>query len=321
MRYGVPYTGSKNGIAKWVLSNLPRAKNFVDVFARGCAITHAALLSGKYENFIANDLSPAPQLFLDAIHGKYRNEKRWISREDFFRLKDTDAYVKYCFSFGNNGTSYAYGKSEKQKEALHYAIVFDDWVRFDKLLPDFSDVCRQTVQGMTDITERRHKICYLVKIQMAHLQRLQRLQNLERVENLQALQNLQNLTISKSDYRRILIPQDAVIYCDPPYIGTDCRYGYSIDGMNSKYGRNVDYEEFYQWCERQENLVVVSEYTMPKDRFVRVAMKEKRQTLSATANSKIKEEGLYVPRAQEAMYWRMMNDEPMNEFYERRATV
>ena len=288
-----------------MIDNLPRAKNFVDVFAGGCAITHAALLSGKYENFIANDLSPAPQLFLDAIHGKYRDEKRWISREDFFRLKDTDAYVKYCWSFGNNGLTYAYGKVEKEKEALHYAIMFDDWERFDKLLPDFSDVCKRAVDGMTDITDRRHKICYLIKTQIAHLERLQ------------SLQSLQSLTISKSDYRRILISQDAVIYCDPPYIGTDCRYGYSVDGMNSKYGRNVDYEEFYQWCERQENLVVVSEYTMPKDRFVRVAMKEKRQTLSATANNKIKEEGLYVPRAQEAMYWRMMKDEPMNEFYER----
>ena len=64
-------------------------------------------------------------------------------------------------------------------------------------------------------------------------------------------------------------------------------------------------------------MVVVSEYTMPKDRFVRVAMKEKRQTLSATANNVIKEEGLYVPRVQEAMYWRMMEDEPCKEFYER----
>ena len=35
MRYGVPYTGSKNGIAKWVIDNLPRAKNLIDVFAGG----------------------------------------------------------------------------------------------------------------------------------------------------------------------------------------------------------------------------------------------------------------------------------------------
>ena len=272
MRYGVPYTGSKNGIAKWVIDNLPRAKNFVDVFAGGCAITHAALLSGKYENFIANDLSPAPQLFLDAIHGKYRDEKRWISREDFFRLKDTDAYVKYCFSFGNDGQTYMYGKGiEPWKKALHYAIVYDDKRLIAELLQ----------------RPELHRGC-------------------ESLERLHRLQSLERLTVTKSDYRRILIPQDAVIYCDPPYIGT-----------TSKYGNSVDYEEFYQWCERQGNLVVVSEYTMPKDRFVRVAMKEKRQTLSATANNKVKEEGLYVPRAQEDLYWMMIYGDPVNEFYER----
>ena len=290
MRYGVPYTGGKNGIAKWVVDNLPRAKNFVDVFAGGCAITHAALLSGKYENFIANDLSPAPQLFLDAIHGKYRNEKRWISREDFFRLKDTDAYVKYCFSFGNDGQTYMYGKDiEPWKKALHYAIVYDDKRLIAELLQ------RPELHRGCESLGRLH--C---------LQSLGRLHRLQSLERLHRLQSLKNLKITKSDYRRVFIPEDAVIYCDPPYIGT-----------TNEYGNNVDYEEFYQWCERQENLVVVSEYTMPKDRFVRVAMKEKRQTLSATANNKIKEEGLYVPRAQEAMYWRMMNDEPMNEFYER----
>ena len=281
MRYGVPYTGSKNGIAKWVIDNLPRAKNFVDVFAGGCAITHAALLSGKYENFIANDLSPAPQLFLDAIHGKYRDEKRWISREDFFRLKDTDAYVKYCFSFGNDGQTYMYGKGiEPWKKALHYAIVYDDKRLIAELLqrPELHRGCES-------------------------LERLHRLQSLERLHRLQSLENLK---ITESDYRRVFIPEDAVIYCDPPYINT-------ID----KYKNPINHEEFYQWCERQENLVVVSEYTMPKDRFVRVSVKEKRQTLSATANNKVKEEGLYVPRAQEDLYWHVMEDEPMNEFYER----
>ena len=47
MRYGVPYQGSKNKICKWVIDNLPSGKVFVDLFAGGCAVTHAAMLSGK----------------------------------------------------------------------------------------------------------------------------------------------------------------------------------------------------------------------------------------------------------------------------------
>ena len=50
MRYGVPYQGSKNQIARWVIDNLPEDKILVDLFAGGCAVTHAAMLSGKGED-------------------------------------------------------------------------------------------------------------------------------------------------------------------------------------------------------------------------------------------------------------------------------
>lgn len=108
MNYGLPYKGSKNSIAKWVISNLPASHTFVDLFAGGCAVTHAAILSGKFGRFIANDITEYPQVFRDAIDGKYRNECRWISREDFLRLKDDDPYVRLCWSFGNNMKTYMY---------------------------------------------------------------------------------------------------------------------------------------------------------------------------------------------------------------------
>ncbi len=60
MRYGVPYQGSKNQIAEWVIDNMPPADNFYDLCAGGCAITHCAMLSGKYKNFIINDIDPLP---------------------------------------------------------------------------------------------------------------------------------------------------------------------------------------------------------------------------------------------------------------------
>lgn len=45
MRYGLPYKGSKNKIAERIVDFLPKAKNFYDLFAGGCAITHCAELS------------------------------------------------------------------------------------------------------------------------------------------------------------------------------------------------------------------------------------------------------------------------------------
>ena len=110
MRFGVPYQGSKNQIARWVIDNLPKDKILVDLFAGGCAVTHAAMLSGKWDRIVANDIGDAPELFCDAIDGKYADEKRWISREDFQNLKNTDPYVSLCWSFGNNRRTYLYAQ-------------------------------------------------------------------------------------------------------------------------------------------------------------------------------------------------------------------
>ena len=127
MRYGVPYQGSKNKICKWVIDNLPSGNVLVDLFAGGCSVTHAAMLSGKWDYFIANDIGDAPKLFINAIEGKYSAENRWISREDFERLKDTDPYVSLCWSFGNDRSNYLYAREvEPWKKALHYARIFGD---------------------------------------------------------------------------------------------------------------------------------------------------------------------------------------------------
>lgn len=125
MNYGLPYMGSKNKIAEWVVGHFPEKKHFYDLFAGGCAVTHCAMLKSKFETFTINDTSKMTELFTDAISGKYAAEKRWISRKDFFALKDNDEYVRICWSFGNKGTDYLYSKEiEPWKKALHYARVY-----------------------------------------------------------------------------------------------------------------------------------------------------------------------------------------------------
>ena len=132
-RYGIPYQGSKNAIAEKVVNALPFAPVLYDIFAGGCAITHAAIESGKFGRVIANDITDAPQLFADAVAGKFKDEKRWISREDFFSLKDRDRYVRLCWSFGNNQNDYLYSKEiEPWKKALHYARVYNDYSLLSK---------------------------------------------------------------------------------------------------------------------------------------------------------------------------------------------
>lgn len=128
MNYGLPYMGSKNKIAEWVVGHFPEKKHFYDLFAGGCAVTHCAMLKSKFETFTINDISKMTEFFTDAISGKYADERRWISRSDFFALKDNDEYVRICWSFGNKGDCYLYSKEiEPWKKALHHARVYGDF--------------------------------------------------------------------------------------------------------------------------------------------------------------------------------------------------
>ena len=121
-RYGLPYQGSKNKIAPWVIEYMPKAHTLVDLFAGGCAVTHCALLSDKYEEVIANDFTDSVELFRDALEGsleKYEPD-RFRTREDFFAEKDNNPFVRIIYSFGNNQRTYLYGRNiEPYKKAVH----------------------------------------------------------------------------------------------------------------------------------------------------------------------------------------------------------
>lgn len=140
MKYGLPYKGSKNKLAERIVRLLPKRTHLVDLFCGGCAVSHAALLMGKYEHIHINDINwMCPTLFIDALNGKYNDENRWISREDFFRLKDTDPYVAVVWSFGNNLHTYLYSKEiEPLKKAIHYAMFFSDYSLGKELGHDLS---------------------------------------------------------------------------------------------------------------------------------------------------------------------------------------
>ena len=140
MKYGLPYKGSKNKLAERIVRLLPKRTHLVDLFCGGCAVSHAAMVMGKYKHIHINDINwMCPTLFIDAINGKYNNESRWISREEFFRLKDTDPYVAVVWSFGNNMRDYLYSREiEPLKKAIHYALFFSDYSLAKKLGHDLS---------------------------------------------------------------------------------------------------------------------------------------------------------------------------------------
>lgn len=266
-RYGVPYEGSKNSIAKWVVETLPPGERLVDLFAGGCAVTHCAMLSGKWEEFLVNDINNTPQLFLDAIHGKLRDRTEWISREWFFLLKDSDPFVRQCWSFGNGGNSYLYSRDlEAYKEAVHMELTA-------QTLHERYIWHRKAVREGVELVNK------LSLQSLQSLESLQRLQSLERLESLHSLESLQ------SDYRDVPLRDGDIVYCDIPYRGTGAEY---VTGF--------DHEAFYAWCVTQTVPVYISEYEMPNDRFEIVAETERCGHLSSTNNANRKTERIYRVR-------------------------
>ena len=408
--YGVSYKGSKNKIAAEVVYNIPSAPLLIDVFAGGGAITHAALLSHRFGSILANDYDcGALQLFYRACHGliDFKEErKRWVSREDFKRLKDTDPIVRYHWSFSNGGRDYLYSKDrEPYKRAYHFALNCNDSTEWNAIGLEKFEPTRQSIrahaeeikdiyirwwlkhncyegeiealianlkqdierqseelrqwlcEALTDagITQaevgrrlntqmHRHyfgksqwefptkeaydqmrtfmpkldkeyeQVVGLYKLRkslesleslhrlesLESLENFHRLESLERLESLHRLESLERLTISKADYKDIFVSEPTtVIYCDPPYINTS---GYE-DAIRES---GFNHAEFYDWCEAQKGLVVLSEYTAPADRFTCVWSKEK-IVLSAGAKYQIKKvERLFVVKGHEDDYWDLM---------------
>lgn len=301
-RYGLPYKGSKNAIAAAIIDTLPEADIFIDLFAGGCAVTHAAMESGKYRRVIANDICTYPQFFKECIEGKHtiQTHPEWISREDFFRLKDTSDYVKYVWSFGNNGCNYIYGRNcEEYRWCLHVLFFDRDISPLYEYMGGFFDKgLLLRVAEVEGVYERRIAYRRIVLQKYSDEGRLEKLgshwyldgktnigqlERLERLQSLQSLERLQRLlTVTQTDFAQVEIPDNAIVYCDIPYRGTNCG---AYEGF--------DHERFYEWAKGRDN-IFISEYSMPPG-FIRYTGFKKTVLSSGTGSTKAAEiEGLFT---------------------------
>lgn len=289
---GVPYKGSKARIAEKIIDSLPPADVFVDLFAGGCAITHAAMLSQKYKRFIVNDIDGrGADVFYRAAHGEQVPTK-WVSRDEFHEKKVSDSFIAVIWSFNNDMNTYIYGaETEAMKHAIHIAITEDDYTECKELnIP-----VKPCNFPLNQLFERRLSITSSIIEMSDTLHNKQLAQALERVERIEAIRELckvnalQQLEMPQClDYSEVDIPNNAVIYCDIPYRDTNVG-GYDV----------IDYEKFYKWCERQDSPVFISEYFMPSERFKVYKSWQVHQTSAGKGKISTVSENLYVPKAHE----------------------
>lgn len=97
------------------------------------------------------------------------------------------------------------------------------------------------------------------------------------------------------DYQDVEIPDDSVVICDIPYIGTE-RYQDNEGNIQT-----FDHERYYDWVRNHDRLIFTCEYQMPDD-FVPIWKRERVSTLCATNNSLRKIENIFVHRSKLHLY-------------------
>ena len=102
------------------------------------------------------------------------------------------------------------------------------------------------------------------------------------------VEQLKGVVWQSGDYFSINIPENSIIYCDPPYRNT----------KEYQFSRGFDFESFYSWCHEMANkghTVIISEYAMPES-FECIWSKKLVNAMNPTI-TKNATERLFIPKA------------------------
>jgi site-specific DNA-adenine methylase len=279
----VPYMGSKRRSAGKIFSTIrnlePEGNVLVDLFCGGLAISEYFIKNGW--TVIANDKNKyVVELIREAVNGRFNDEvftPEFITKDMFKDVitntqKYDDWYVGYVqcvWSFGNSQRDYLFGKDvEPIKRAGHELVINKDRGLIDKLGLEIPERYMQGILKQDNWHKRRIALAKVSHAMSTRVLELRQLQQLERLEQPQRLE------LYSKDYREILIPEGAVIYCDPPYQGT-AEYKES----------DFNHTEFWDWVRKTSKIhpVYISEYNAPEDFEVVLRFKQN-STLSGGNN-------------------------------------
>lgn len=263
---GLPYQGSKNRIATDIIAKLPSSEVFVDLFCGGCAMTHAALLSGKFQRAIINDIDGAlPDLFLKALQEKIEFPG-WMSREEFLATKGEDIFQDLVWSFGQSRKQYF---SNKEREA----VVREAYLMLTK------ESVEERYCAYREFIRKYTNFLFQFGVCLEHIEPIARI---NRIRNFFHHIDVKKICAYSLNYYEVPIPDNSLVYADPPYKG--------VEGFN---GATFDNDVFWEWCRTRDFPVYVSEYNAPKD-FDCIMIKEAQKIFGATSNRRFVEEKLFI---------------------------
>ena len=251
---GLPYMGSKRKIAHNIINTLvrrhPEATEFYDVFGGGGAMSFLAIQHPNIKKVYYNEFNKGLTELIKWVQNLPKDPElyklgnilpdecyKWVSREDFNKLKVGDtwynALIRCCWSFGNDGDNYMFGKDvEPIKKLAHNVVVYKDKEALTKLRGLLNTPFPYTILERSNLHTRRLSLQSIVKKQTRKTE----------------LQQLEQLHVTNLDYRDVKFDEGAIIYCDPPYEAT------------SEYVDKFDSQAFYKWFRELKQPAYFSSY-------------------------------------------------------------
>lgn len=247
---GIPRIGRKTYKANKILDLIPAGSHLVDVFGGGACVTLHALAKGKWNKITYNELSPHVYRLVDELIFQKKQvdlEKLCFTTREQFKAvlaKPESEYtledeiIRLFLSFGYCQRTFLFGKKifSKKMLATHALLRGDSGTELDKVYDESSK--QSTLAGKYAVWRK-------------HFHDDNCLQELEQVGRLQQIESLQQIERLNLDYRELKIKPDDIVYCDPPYVGTN----------TYKDVPPFDEDEFVDWymnCPAKE--IYISEY-------------------------------------------------------------
>lgn len=120
--FGLPYMGSKNETAKNIVSMFPRGQRLLDLFGGGASVTHAALVSGRFDQVVYNDIDPLMVDMLNRLKDEPLAPLRFVDRVEFKERYKVDPMVFFCWKFPGSRPEYLFSPSSEKLHELIFKL-------------------------------------------------------------------------------------------------------------------------------------------------------------------------------------------------------
>ena len=120
--FGLPYMGNKNATAENIISMLPRGRRLLDLFGGGASVTHAALVSGRFEQVIYNDVDPLIVDMIKRLMTEPIPPLRFVGHDEFKERCTVDPMVFFCWKFPGPVISYLFSRGTEKLHELIFKL-------------------------------------------------------------------------------------------------------------------------------------------------------------------------------------------------------